>query len=387
MSRHLFSLSAALLAAAPIFAQPADKPAAPKPDSVPAMKIQPVAPDKSEKPAITLVIGDKAPALTVDTWVKGEPVTGFEKGKVYVVEFWATWCGPCIRSMPHISEMQRDLKDKGVTIIGTNIWEREYNDETLPTIKKFVEGQGEKMAYTVAYDGPSKTMDKTWMRAAGQNGIPSAFIVNKEGTIAWIGHPGVPAFEEILGKVVEGTFTAEDAAKRKQSDAAMRAASMEIQKAVQEKRFEDAFKKMDELSASDPEMASSFAMQRFQITLMLQKDEQAAYAFARKAAAQHFGKDSQALNTISWTILDTPGLEHRDHDLALELAIKADELTGHKDPMIIDTLARAHFEKGNKAKAIELQEKAVALAADSDEQLQSELKGRLDEYKAAADKK
>ncbi|MEM1422742.1 MAG: TlpA disulfide reductase family protein, partial [Planctomycetota bacterium] len=71
-----------------------------------------------------LTVGDPAPALTVGQWLKGEPVDAFENGHVYVVEFWATWCGPCIAGMPHLSEVQKEYGDR-VTVIGVNIWERE----------------------------------------------------------------------------------------------------------------------------------------------------------------------------------------------------------------------------------------------------------------------
>ena len=84
-----------------------------------------------------LNVGDPAPKLAVSGWVKGEKVDQFEPGKTYVVEFWATWCGPCRVSIPHLTELAHKYKDKGVRFIGVNVWE---NDTKL--VKPFVERDG-----------------------------------------------------------------------------------------------------------------------------------------------------------------------------------------------------------------------------------------------------
>ncbi|HVM49951.1 MAG TPA: TlpA disulfide reductase family protein [Candidatus Acidoferrum sp.] len=136
----------------------------------------------------TLKVGDPAPRLLTGKWVQGEPVNDFEKGKAYLVEFWATWCGPCRASIPHVNELYQKYKDKGLVVIGQNCWER---DDKL--VAPFVKKMGDKMTYRVALDDKSTdskgAMAKAWMAAAGRRGIPSAFLVDTKGRIAWIGHP------------------------------------------------------------------------------------------------------------------------------------------------------------------------------------------------------
>jgi len=147
-----------------------------------------LAPGLAATQAATLKVGDPAPKLEVGKWVQGDPVTRFEPGKAYLVEFWATWCGPCRATIPHLNELHNKFKDKGLVVIGQNVWER---DESL--VAPFVKKMGDKMTYRVALDDKSANkegkMSKSWMEAAGRNGIPSAFLVDKAGKIAWIGHP------------------------------------------------------------------------------------------------------------------------------------------------------------------------------------------------------
>jgi thiol-disulfide isomerase/thioredoxin len=151
-----------------------------------------------------LAPGMPAPPLVSGEFIQGEPVKEFEKDKVYVVEFWATWCGPCVATIPHVNDLQKKFADKGLVVIGQNVWERDTSK-----VKPFVEKMGEKMTYRVAMDdksdGGKGKMAETWMQAAGQKGIPSAFVVDKKGSIAWIGHPA-RLNEELLGQIIDGTF-------------------------------------------------------------------------------------------------------------------------------------------------------------------------------------
>ena len=126
--------------------------------------------------------GSPAPPLSVKTWYKGTPVKAFNKNKIYVVEFWATWCGPCRHSIPHVTELAS--KNEDVTFIGVGVRE----DDDGKNIKAFVAEMGDKMNYNVGYSGNKTGMYLTWMKATGQTFIPNAYII-KSNTIQWIGHP------------------------------------------------------------------------------------------------------------------------------------------------------------------------------------------------------
>src|SRR5213083_3048381 len=175
--------------------------------------------------APTLKVGDPAPKLQVAKWVQGESVKDFKKGKAYIVEFWATWCGPCRVSIPHLNEIHAKYKDKGLIVIGQDCWER---DESL--VQPFVKKMDDKMTYRVALDdkeGNEKgKMSTTWMAAAGLNGIPSAFLVDTKGIIAWIGHP-MSLKEQLIEEVLAGKFDVKKAAaeyeQEKKNELALRA--------------------------------------------------------------------------------------------------------------------------------------------------------------------
>jgi len=322
--------------------------------------------------AAKLKVGDPAPPLVAGKWVKGEPVTKFEPGKMYVVEFWATWCGPCRVSIPHLTELQHKYKDE-VTFIGMSVWENNQAD-----VEPFVKEMGDKMDYRVAMDDVSEggrgKMAETWMAAAEQRGIPAAFLVDKSGKIAWIGHP--MALEAVLKKAVAGTF---DSAQQAATDTRKQELSQKLGQALQSRDLDSALKVVDEIEQFDPAVAGQLQGLRFQINLE-KKDYPAAYAAAAKAA-EAMNDNPQALNEIAWTIADKEGIEQRDLDMALKIAERAAELTKHQDAAILDTLARVHFDKGNKAKAIEIQTVAVEKADDS---LKQELQATLEKYKSAS---
>ena len=162
----------------------------------------------------SLNIGDTAPPLRVRGWIKGAPVQRFEKGNVYVVEFWATWCKPCIAAMPHLSALASEYKDK-ITILGINIYERK--NTSMEKVKAFVDSMGQLMGYHVAAED-SNFMVAGWLDASGEQveGIPRSFVVDAEGRVAWIGHP--KELNQVLPQIVNNTWNIKSALTKRNLD-------------------------------------------------------------------------------------------------------------------------------------------------------------------------
>lgn len=162
-----------------------------------------------------LTIGDDAPPLRIEHWASHAegfgPVTDFEDGRVYVIEFWATWCPPCRSSMPHLAELQNEYAAEGVQIVSVS-------REKLDTVQEFLTKPTKKddeeaptygeltSAYSLSCD-PDGSTSASYMTPAGRGGIPCAFIVGKEGLIEWIGHP--MSMDRPLASVVSGTWDRE----------------------------------------------------------------------------------------------------------------------------------------------------------------------------------
>jgi len=328
----------------------------------------------------TLKVGDKAPKLQVGKWVQGEPLKELEKGKAYIVEFWATWCGPCRVSIPHLNELHAKFKQKGLIVIGQDVWER---DESA--VEPFIKKMGDKMTYRVALDDKSKSeqgaMAQNWMTAAGQGGIPSAFVVDKQGTIAWIGHP-MELKEKTLEQVLDGTFdlkkAAADQAEAQKNQQQLRTLSRELGTAMKAEKWEAAEATLQKMEKLLPEEhRDGLSMARVQIHFG-RKDYKGAYKLIEQISDKN--KDNAMLqNQLAWDIATREDLEERDLKLAEKIATRANDAASGKDAAILDTLARVQFMNGKKDKAVETQKKAVELAdADSREKFQE----FLDSYKA-----
>lgn len=335
----------------------------------------------------TLRLGDKAPAIKVLKWIKGQPVT-LGNGNVNVVEFWATWCGPCKKSIPHLTELAHKYQGK-VTFTGVSVSEVQSGGDFGPIparVAKFVKDMGATMSYTVAMDGPEGTMSKTWMDAAGQDGIPTAFVIDRTGRVAWIGHP-MDGLDAVLDKVLANKWDIDAEAKVAQEKAAVQEDLAKvgklIQPAIQTKNNSKILAAFDEAMTKYPRRKSILAPTK--MTVMFENGQVAeAMKYGRETVYPLVKTDPMRLNQIAWMIVEKDNAKDADYDFALKVAQEAVELTKKGDPSILDTLGLAYYRKGQYKQAIETEELAVALAAkasDLDVVTKKEFTDRLAMFK------
>jgi thiol-disulfide isomerase/thioredoxin len=268
-------------------------------------------------------VGDPAPPVTIERWVKGAPVRIGRGTNLFVVEFWATWCGPCKRSIPHLTALQKKYADKGVVFIG-------ISDEPLTDVIPFVASQGDNMAYRVGVDTSRRTYN-SWMTAYGENGIPHAFIVNTNGIVVWHNFPN-ERLDSALDDLIAGRF---DIQHEKKRESGMRL----IQQYTGLVSRSDAAVKAAPLG---DKILSDYA-----VTWLI------PYYLAE-------------------AILTDTAVRSRDVALALRATTRAVEMTRHESCDALAMHARALYANGKKPEAVETQKQAIALCNDPEDRAELE---------------
>ncbi len=298
-------------------------------------------------PERPLGVGDVAPPLEVESWLRGEPVKLFAPGTVYVIEFWATWCGPCLANIPHLSEIARAFRGR-VEVVGATSPDRWGN--SLDAVRKFIAAKGDRLAYRVAWlpesVGPAGDVGvhrNPWFRQAGLDSLPTAFVVDGRGRIAYIGDP--LTLDGPLRRILSGDWDLVAASRR-----------WEDSRRAEEKR-----QRLDQLLAEG--------------------DVSGARALAFRLVRIEGGDDPRLLSLVAAAIGGSPVKSDRGLlEIAFEASARAVSLTGRKAPGMLDVLASVQFLRGDVTGAIETEEAAIALSEGG---MQEAQRKNLAEFRAA----
>ena len=328
--------------------------------------------------AATLRIGDYAPPLQAGKWLQGEPVRSFDSNHVYVVEFWATWWAPCRTSLSRLNGIAEKYSDRGLVAIAQDVFEK---DES--SVPAFLNKMDDKITCRMALDDKSQdtegAMAVSWMKAAGQTGVPIMFVVNRHGRIAWIGHPMLleqSVIEAILDDKFDSAAYAEQFEKQQGRQDLQKSFLQQLATELKTKDWDAATATVGEIEKGMP-VDSRYKISPVRMQILLhRKDFSGAYKLA-ESTSDSYPNDIYMENEMAWDLASTEGVDRQGLDLAKKLAMRANVAANWKNSGVLDTLARTQFLTGETNEAVATEQKALDVATD---EMKPNLKQWLNDY-------
>ncbi|WP_206078925.1 TlpA disulfide reductase family protein [Allomesorhizobium camelthorni] len=344
---------------------------------------------------MVLQMESPAPSIKVENWLRGEPLANFQPGKVYIVEFWATWCGPCVAAMPHLVQLQEKHRDSGLEVVGVAAHEAAPTAvEARTKLDAWLTEKCSNLNHRIAFDHTGE-MNKLWMEPSLAVGIPTSFVVDRDGHIAFIGHP--MELDEVLPKVLNGSWRTSDQAKSAVAERIARneplAREQALKKPINE-RYWAAVKTEDwktALSAIEEGIALmpddiNFRQAHVHLLLHRTHDMRTGLPVMRQLVRDAIDRNSEHWMIVALDQLFHPNLDHSRFPSAERFAM-GKELSQHmlalnppqgdgRKFLFYPAVARYHHESGNKDRAIELIELALK-SLDGPEPIADGLKQHL----------
>lgn len=322
---------------------------------------------------MALQIDSPAPSIKVETWLRGEPLTTFRPGKVYVVEFWATWCESRAAAMLHLMQLQEKYKNCGLEVVATAADDYALSPvEARANLDAWLTEKCSDLDYRIAFDS-SGEMNRLWTEPSVSVGLPTSFVVDRDGHIVFIGHPR--QLEAVLPKVLNGSWHTSDEAKAADTARIARNGAIAREQALKKPindRFCAAIKKEDwktALSAIEEGVALmpddiNFRLAQVHLVLHKMHDMWTGVPLMRELVRDAIDRRSENWMLAALDQLFGPAHDHSRFPSAERFAM-GKELSEHilaLNPTQVDrpkfrsypAVARYYYDSGNKDRAIEL---------------------------------
>lgn len=308
-----------------------------------------------------LKVGDMAPPVTVTDWIKGKPIDIIKdsRGKVVVLEFWATWCAPCIQLIPKHTALYKRYKDKGMVLVAVT---DSGQGQQLKSVQDFVTQQGDRMDYPVAFDRTQKA-NMEYVVGTGAVGIPHVVVIGKDGRVAWFGHPLEPLMESTIRDLLMDRFDPKKAARDAEMQAKLAPLLNDFNFAVQRGDWPRCLSLTEQMLAIDP---TNFDAMRFNVYIFMeeQRSVEKLKSWAQQVMGKH-GGNAKTMAILSSLMLAMPELTDRQPELAVEAA-NLSLASESKSSFSLQMVAQTFYQLGLVESAIEAQKQAVAMADEFD---------------------
>ena len=297
-------------------------------------------------------IGSVAPPVPFLDWLRGDPLPGLEPGRPTVLDFWASWCGPCLQAAPHLQQVADEFAGR-VNVVGVTVIDER---NPLPAVVRVL-GATKAMRHGVRY----ATIDRQTQVAYGVSGLPTAVVVGPDGRIAYVGSPLL--LEDVLDRVLAGTW----AGKRSAAEVEGQAQQLGAVFATAERNPVAGVAGLAAFEAAHPAAVTRTPYRVSKATVLVAAGRfDDAKALTEELLPKLVGrKDVAHLGNLRAAWADPKANPKRVHaGLAVRAAEGVLTVDGPDDPAGLAGLADAQFFAGDKEQARAAIDRATAAAPD-----------------------
>jgi thiol-disulfide isomerase/thioredoxin len=279
----------------------------------------------------TVAPGQPASSLSDVRWIQGDPITRFETGRVYVVDFWSTWCAGCIDSIAQLNALAQRYESKA-TFIGVHIWQK----EAAPKPAEFLENRSKAgksiLTFAVAEDVDGG-IARAWMDATASLGLPTAMILDRSSRLVWFGNAA--DLDIPLKEVIDGTLDVARSTAEMNRRVRVNRLANESDKAIDREDYDEGTRLILEALAADPDAVSAWIPSTYGHILAVSRSNEVATRFVDAVFATELESTAEMYAGLAHAIFHFRPMELRDLEFALALATLARDASSDNDCQIL----------------------------------------------------